>query len=245
MAGAIGNWLVHGKHETKATRCGLCGIEVLALCDIGDDEVTNRIVRATLEGMQSAFNDHYRYSRFSEDGEQRPAHRSPEYMFTVYIAQQIMRLRNAPYVDIESPVARTVADAGGWGPGAVPDDARREGTFDIALSNRIGPFAVVEVKVRHAMTSQVEGDVIRICRILNRGNNIRCGLLALLVSGQSKNANREITYGHRQKRVSTLKKRAQKLVEGYGRNLRVTCRESVLIVDEQKEYAAMAFGIHS
>lgn len=206
--------------------------------------MTNRIVKATLEGMKNAFNDHYQYSRLSDNGEQRPAHRSPEYMFTTYIAQEIMQLRNAPYVDIESPVERSIEDAGGWGPGTVPEDARREGVFDIALSDGIGPFAVIEVKISHVMAARVERDVIRICRVLNRGNNISCGLLALLVSGQSRNANREITYGRRQRRVSTLKERAQELVEDYGRNLRVTCRESVLIVDEQKEYAAVVFKIY-
>lgn len=206
--------------------------------------MTNRIVKATLEGMKNAFNDHYQHSRFSDNREQRPAHRSPEYMFTTYIAQEIMQLRNAPYVDIESPVERAIEDAGGWGPGAVPEDARREGAFDIALSDGIGPFAVTEVKISYAMTTRVKRDVIRICRVLNRGNNIRCGLLALLVSGQSRNSNGEITYGHRQGRVLTFKKRAQDLVERYGRNLCVTCRESVLIVDEQKEYAAMVFKIY-
>ena len=206
--------------------------------------MTNRIVKTTLEGMKNAFNDHYRYSRYSENGEQRPAHRSPEYMYTVYIAQQIMRLKNAPHVDIESPVARVVADAGGWGPGEIPEDARREGTFDIALSDRISPFAIIEVKISHAMTDPVERDVVRICRVLNRGNKIRCGLLALLVSGQSRNSNGEVTYGRRQGRVKRLKKRAQKLVEEKGRNLRVTCRESALIVDERKEYATVAFKIY-
>ena len=205
--------------------------------------MADRIVKAILKGMERAFDDHYLHSRTSGEGEQRRAHRSPEYLYTVYIARQIMDINNGPYLDIEDPVERAVLDAGGWGSGAIPPDARRHGTFDIVLSNGTGPSAVIEVKCSHAMTDPVKRDIVRICRVLNRRNNIRYGLLGLLVSGQGRNANGEISYGHRETRVLAIKTRAQEIVEKYGNNLRVTSRESLLTGNEQQEYAAMAFKI--
>ena len=204
----------------------------------------NRITKAILKGMEKAFRDHYRYSRISEDGDQTLVRRTPEYVFTVYIARQVMNLPNAPWVDIEDPVERAVVDAGGWGSGKIPRDTRRNGKFDITLSNASGPFGVVEVKLSHAMKKQVKADIVRICRVLNRGNNIRCGMLALLVSARWQDKNGVWHYSPLQdKRLPTIKKVARKIVKKKGNNLRVTCRKSVLTVDELQEYALMVFKI--
>ena len=154
----------------------------------------NRFVDAAANGIMEAISDHYRSSRnscwYGVPREQRSPWHAPEYMFTVSIYREITKLENPPYVDMEDSVEAAIWDAGGWGGGRIPAAARREGGFDIVLSNKAHqPFAIIEAK-RAAGPANVRSDAERICAVLNRPTPIiKWGMLALVVPGQDAEGN--------------------------------------------------------
>ena len=195
-----------------------------------------RMVSPVIGGLARAVNDHYAFCRRSSYYEgRRWAWLAPEYLFTVYICQEIRCIENPPQVDIEDCVEAAMFDAGGWGQGKIPDDVRRNGKIDIVLSyDDHTPFAIVEVKVVSA-PSEVQGDVQRIYRILNRNNRIRHGMLALIISGQSENQ-----YGLLADRITTFEECIPDYVPEYDVTPTVRCLEAA---EDGRKYAAMVFTI--
>ena len=197
-----------------------------------------KIVNAVNSGIMRAIRDHYSFARTScYYGEQRSPWNAPEYMFTVYICQEIRRIKNPPYVNVEDPVEAAIQDAGGWGRGRIPEDMRPTGKFDIVLSDGTRthtPFAIIEVKLASA-PNEVWDDATRICRALSRRNRIRCGMLALVVPGQSEGS------------VGLLKSRIESFREAvptYAHKWKVNCSVRKTEEDQNgRRYAAMVFKI--
>lgn len=194
---------------------------------------------AIISGMERAYCDHYCYVRNSKHyGGKRSAWNAPEYMFTIYIAQEIRKLANPPYVDIEDSVEGSIRDAGGPGSGNIASDARFGGKFDITLSRRNHiPHSILEVKRITSVGDKTKSDITRICRTLNRNNLIRCGFLALFVPGQS-----EEKTGLMDARVSDIKRSVRNEFKSYNRDRKIYCCIKRLPPDEcGREYASLVF----
>ena len=200
-----------------------------------------RIVDAATNGIMEAIGDHYRSSRnshwYGEPREQRSPWHAPEYMFTVSIYREIIKLENPPYVDMEDPVEATIWDAGGWGGGRIPAAARREGWFDIVLSDEAHqPFAIIEVKMA-AGPADVRSDAERICAVLNRPTpTIKWGMLALVIPGQDAEGN----VGYLEGRIELFGNTVPTYVGDWNVSRSVRETEEVEI---GRRYAAMVFKI--
>ena len=195
-----------------------------------------QIVSPVMDGLARAVNDHYAFSRRSDYYEgQRSAWMAPEYLFTVYVYQEIRCIENAPQVDIEDCVEAAMIDAGGWGKGRIGDNVRRNGKIDIVLSyDDHTPFAIVEVKVVYAPNAVWE-DARRIYGILSRNNGIQHGMLALIIPGQSENQS-----GLLASRIALFKECIPDYIPEYDVTPTVRCLE---VAEDGREYAAMVFTI--
>lgn len=198
------------------------------------------IVDAAADGIVEAIRDYYQSSRKSswyvEPSQIRSPWHAPEYMFTVSIYREITKLGNPLYADVEDPVEAAICDAGGWGSGRVPDAARRDGWFDIVLSNKKHqPFAVIEVK-KTAAPSEARSDAARILAVLNRHTTIKWGMLALVVPGQDAEGN----VGMLEDRIALF----EETVPDYVGDWNVICGvRQTDDVGDGRRYAAMAFKI--
>ena len=207
-----------------------------------------RIVDAAKKGMVRAIRDHYSFSRNSQHRwcGQRSAYYASEHMFTASIYREITKLKNPQYrVDVEDPVEGAVCDAGGWGPGGISLDARRDGKFDIVLSDdrTDTPFAIIEVKICSA-PSTVWADAGRIRIVLDRPTpTIRWGMLALVLTGQNENGDVGLLHPDESRRAMREGRIAhmKNTVRDYVRI--VNCSVEVIDVGNDREYAAMVFKI--
>ena len=190
-----------------------------------------RIVGAARNGIMRAISDHFSFSR------KESLWKAPEYMFTASIYREIIKLKNPPYVDMEDRVETAIWDAGGWGGGRIPAAARRDGWFDIVLSDEAHqPFAIIEVKMA-AGPSDVRSDAERICAVLNRPTpTIKWGLLALVVPGQDAEGN----VGFLEDRIELFGNTVPTYVGDWNVS-RSVCETKQ--VGNGRRYAAMAFKI--
>ena len=207
-----------------------------------------KIVHAAKKGIVRAIRDHYSFSRNSQHWwcGQRSEFYAPEFMFTASICREITKLKSPQYrVDVEDPVEGAVCDAGGWGPGGISLDARRDGWFDIVLSDdrTDTPFAIIEVKISSA-PNEVRDDAERIRIVLDRPTpTIRWGMLALVLTGQNQNGDVGLLHPDESRRAMREGRIAhmKNTVRDYVRV--VNCSVEVIDVGNDREYAAMVFRI--
>ena len=169
--------------------------------------------------------------------EKRAPWYGPEYMFTVYIAQEIRRLKSPPYVDVEDYVYGALYDAGGL-QGRIPRGLRVEGKYDLCLSdNHDHPYAVIEVKFAYGFAN-VSDDFYRICYTLNRGSEVKRGYLCAIVSGQSENRT-----GLLEDRIKQIKSEVNlnSSFDNRERNIKTAVKHVTL--HDGRAYAALVFEI--
>ena len=167
-------------------------------------------------------------------------------MFTASICREIKKLKNPQYrVDVEDFVEAAISDAGGWGPGRFSPAARRDGRFDIVLSDdrTDTPFAIIEVKICSA-PSTVWADAERIRIVLDRPTpTIHWGMLALVLTGQNDNGDVGLLHPDesrrtmREGRIANMKNTVKEYVRV------VSCSVEVIDVGNGREYAAMVFKV--
>ena len=193
------------------------------------------IVKTTLAAIEKAATDYVLFSGGASSWS------APEYFYTTCIARRIAKIRNAPFVTLESRIADTMKAAGcksdgNWG----------KQRFDIVLWRDEVPIAAIEVKHVHDFNQKDRADVVRLCSVLKedeKNNSFRYGILAHLVSGQTL-VNGQIAFGLLAGRIRDSKQQVRQLVEKHGESLRVTNHvRRILPSDNGREFAAMVHRI--
>ena len=137
---------------------------------------------------------------------------APEYMTTTYIAKKIATSIDKRSLTLEAGVSKSIEEAGGLGRGAVSDDLRLGGRFDILVrwANR-KPKAIIEVKKQPTKFSDIEEDIQRIIRVLKREKTtFRCGLIAYYTSRHDESGSVKECI---KKRVKDIEKETCDLIE--------------------------------
>lgn len=94
---------------------------------------------------------------------------APEYVSTVFVAQEISKLDGSKYVTVEQGANAAIEDAGARGRGKLHHKIRANGRFDILLwwANET-PRAPIEVKCQVAGIAKIEADLLRIEKVIHR-----------------------------------------------------------------------------
>lgn len=94
---------------------------------------------------------------------------APEYIATVFVAQEISKLDGSKYVTVEHGANAAIADAGARGRGRLHHKIRANGRFDILLwwADET-PRAPIEVKCQVTRVEKIKADLQRIGTVINR-----------------------------------------------------------------------------
>ncbi|MEI7844033.1 MAG: hypothetical protein WCI39_13495 [Gallionellaceae bacterium] len=94
---------------------------------------------------------------------------APEYIATVFVAQEISKLDGSKYVTVEHGANAAIADAGARGRGKLHHKIRANGRFDILLwwADET-PRAPIEVKCQVTKIDKIKADLQRIGRVINQ-----------------------------------------------------------------------------
>lgn len=94
---------------------------------------------------------------------------APEYIATVFVAQEIAKLDGSKYVTIENGANAAIEDAGARGRGKLHHKIRANGRFDILLwwADET-PRAPIEVKCQVTRIESIKADLQRIEKVVDR-----------------------------------------------------------------------------
>jgi hypothetical protein len=94
---------------------------------------------------------------------------APEYMTTIFVAQEIAKLEGPKYVTVEHGAKSAMTDAGAIGKGRLHSKIRAGGRFDILLwwADET-PRAPIEVKCQIVSTEKIKADLQRIENVVLR-----------------------------------------------------------------------------
>lgn len=94
---------------------------------------------------------------------------APEYIATVFVAQEIYKLDGSKYVTVEHGANAAIADAGARGRGKLHHKIRANGRFDILLWwADEKPRAPIEVKCQVTRIEKIKADLQRIEKVIHR-----------------------------------------------------------------------------
>lgn len=94
---------------------------------------------------------------------------APEYIATVFVAQEISKLDGSKYVTVENGANAAIEDAGARGRGKLHHKIRANGRFDILLwwADET-PRAPIEVKCQVTRIENIKADLQRIEKVVHR-----------------------------------------------------------------------------
>lgn len=94
---------------------------------------------------------------------------APEYIATVFVAQEIAKLDGSKYVTVENGANAAIEDAGARGRGKLHHKIRANGRFDILLwwADET-PRAPIEVKCQVTRIEKIKADLLRIEKVVHR-----------------------------------------------------------------------------
>lgn len=94
---------------------------------------------------------------------------APEYIATVFVAQEIAKLDGSKYVTVENGAKAAIEDAGARGRGKLHHKIRANGRFDILLwwADET-PRAPIEVKCQVTRIENIKADLQRIEKVVHR-----------------------------------------------------------------------------
>lgn len=122
-----------------------------------------KIVKGALDGVVKA---HKAYMQWSGGGWLWEA---PEYMTTIFVAQEIAMIDGAKYVTLEHSAKGAINDAGAKGRGKLHSKIRADGKFDMLLwGTDILPRVPIEVKGQVTSITKIRNDLLRIDKALHR-----------------------------------------------------------------------------
>lgn len=111
---------------------------------------------------------------------------APEYMSTVFVAQEIAKLDGVKYVTVEHGTKSAMEDAGAIGRGKLHNKIRAGGRFDILLWWADGlPRAPIEVKCQVVSVEKIKADLHRIEKVVHRNkkdSSFQFGMLVFYTS---------------------------------------------------------------
>jgi len=116
---------------------------------------------------------------------------APEYMATVFVAQEIAKLDGAKYVTVEHGTKSAMEDAGAIGRGKLHNKIRAGGRFDILLwwADEL-PRAPIEVKCQVVNLEKIKADLQRIEKVVHRNkkdSSFQFGMLVFYSSCRDRN----------------------------------------------------------
>lgn len=116
--------------------------------------------------------------------------KAPEYMATVFVAQEIAKLDGAKYVTVEHGTKSAMEDAGAIGRGKLHNKIRAGGRFDILLWwADEWPRAPIEVKCQVTGFEKIKADLQRIEKVVHRNkkdSSFQFGMVVFYTSCKDK-----------------------------------------------------------
>lgn len=94
---------------------------------------------------------------------------APEYLATVFVAQEVAKLDGSKFVTIEHGATAAIKDAGARGRGKLHHKIRANGRFDVLLwwADET-PRAAIEVKCQVTRIEKIKADLLRIEKVIHR-----------------------------------------------------------------------------
>ncbi|MGD9623986.1 MAG: hypothetical protein AB7U51_04945 [Arcobacter sp.] len=163
-----------------------------------------------IDAIQSGIIDsHETYLKWSYD---EWLWNAPEYLMTVKIAQKIDEIDKNKFITLEDNVEKILDIANAKGRGKLPTKIRSNGRFDIVVWWANGhPRAIIEVKNSVYKFANIEEDIIRICKTLNRksaDSKIQYGFIAFYICNAYKNNAKEKLFN----KINKIYEQAKKLI---------------------------------
>jgi len=137
--------------------------------------------------------------------------KAPEYLATIKIAEEIMRIEGPKTVFLEHNIYELIEKAGGKCPGKYSDSLRINGRCDIAVCRGNGsPRGLIEIKSPLVGTYEIDKDLYRIAEMLvvNNGNHtLQFGIFVFYMTRSKRDIATEL-----EKKIS----RAKAIADSFG-----------------------------